>query len=269
MHLVIAVTVKVLNLTIIKVNLTIQKVESFIKRLRWRIFYLDNDTNNNDNKETYGFKTEKVPPSNDALIPFENDLYEMIRSIKFKYVKNEFLQSRRHDIKAVTSSPAILVPADKTTNMYEMNTDDYRKIFLDNITNNYTKTEESTLKSINEEAKVIVTKLNLDDRIECFAQRNAFITIKDHKENFPNKIKCRLINPAKPEIGKISKTILDEINKKLREKTGLNQWYNTDSVISWFNKINEKENCKFFKFDITEFLSFYIRKITFQRYKFC
>ena len=231
----------------------IHKVESFIKRLRWKVFYLDNDTNEDDNKETYGFKSEKVPPSNDALIPFENELYEMVRSIEFKNIKKEFLQNLTNDVKTVTSSPSILVPADKTTNMYKMSTADYKKILLNNITSTYTKTEESTLQNINEEAKTIATKLNLDDRIECFAQRNAFLTLKDHKENFPNKIKCRLINPAKPEIGKISKTILDKINKKLRRSTGLNQWGNTDSVISWFNKIDDKGNCKFFKFDITEF----------------
>ena len=38
------------------------------------------------------------------------------------------------------------------------------------------------------------------------------VRIKDHKENFPGKIECRLINPAKTNIGIIGKQILDRIN---------------------------------------------------------
>ena len=37
---------------------------------------------------------------------------------------------------------------------------------------------------------------------------NCFITLKDHKENFANKPTVRLINPAKNEIGRLSKSIL-------------------------------------------------------------
>jgi len=58
---------------------------------------------------------------------------------------------------------------------------------------------------IDREAKVIAKELDLDGRVECLAQRDAFITLKDHKENFANNLKCRLINPAKSEIGLISK----------------------------------------------------------------
>jgi hypothetical protein len=41
-------------------------------------------------------------------------------------------------------------------------------------------------------------------------KREAFITLKDHQENFENNPKCRLINPAKIESGKLSKVILDK-----------------------------------------------------------
>ena len=46
------------------------------------------------------------------------------------------------------------------------------------------------------------------------AESNCFITIKDLKENLLNLPKVRLINPAKNELGRISKTILDNINMK-------------------------------------------------------
>ena len=59
-------------------------------------------------------------------------------------------------------------------------------------------------KKVNNEAN-IAANLNIDDRTECMAKRQAFITLKDHKDNFQNKPTCRLINPAKSEIGRISK----------------------------------------------------------------
>jgi hypothetical protein len=71
-------------------------------------------------------------------------------------------------------------------------------------------------------------------------KREVFICLKDHKENFENNPKCRLINPAKNESGKLSKIILDEINSNLRQKLNLNQWRNTKQVIEWFGNIKDK-----------------------------
>ena len=53
--------------------------------------------------------------------------------------------------------------------------------------------------------KKIATKLGIDDRVDTTANKDAFITLKDHKPNFANKPTCRLINPTKSKIGKISK----------------------------------------------------------------
>ena len=53
-------------------------------------------------------------------------------------------------------------------------------------------------------------------------ETEAYITIKDHKDEFPNKIPCRLINPFKSSIGKISKAILDTINKNVVRSTEIN-----------------------------------------------
>ena len=53
---------------------------------------------------------------------------------------------------------------------------------------------------------------------------NCFITIEDLKENFLNHVKVRLINPAKNELGRISKTIIDDINMKLFKAMKGNQW---------------------------------------------
>ena len=107
--------------------------------------------------------------------------------------------------------------------------------------------------AINSEAKTIARELQLDSRIERFSDKNAFVTIKDHKENFPNNLKCRLINPAKSPIGIVSKQILKKINNIIRSQSNFNQWRNTYSVISWFRSIPSKSECKFLKFDIIDF----------------
>ena len=78
--------------------------------------------------------------------------------------------------------------------------------------------------SIENETKSIVQKLNLDDRVRTTAQRDAFISLKDHKPNFANNPTCQLINPTKSEIGKISKQILDRVNKKIITALNLNQY---------------------------------------------
>ena len=85
------------------------------------------------------------------------------------------------------------------------------------------------------------------------AEQQAFITLKDHKENFQNKPTCRLINPAKSEIGRISNKILTKINTTIRTKTSLNQWKNSLSVIDWFSNIPDKHKHKFIIFDIENF----------------
>ena len=48
------------------------------------------------------------------------------------------------------------------------------------------------------------------------ALTDIYVTDKDHKNEFPNKIACKLINSTKPNIGKISKQFLDRINNELK-----------------------------------------------------
>ena len=82
---------------------------------------------------------------------------------------------------------------------------------------------------------------------------NCFVTLKDHKENFSNRPTVRLINPAKNEIGRISKTVLDDINTRLRESLKVNQWKDKTQVINWFKEIPNKNQRTFIVFDIDNF----------------
>ena len=206
-----------------------------------------------NNGINYGFKSTKSPPSHKALEAFEDDLFEMIRAIEFRDYINPFQRQMSNDIKQIMSSEAVFVPADKTTNMYKLSRESYDKLLHDNITAEYKKAHDEAKKSIDREACRIADNLNLSDRIDKFAESTAFITIKDHKKHFPNTITCRLINPAKSQIGKISKHHLQLMNKAIRDKTNLHQWQNTSTVISWFNSIPNKSSCKFLQLDIVNF----------------
>ena len=90
-------------------------------------------------------------------------------------------------------------------------------------------------------------------QIQINEEGNSFITIKDHEENFDNHTTVQLMNPAKNELGRISKLILDKINKKICQKFELNQWKNIDVVIDWFKQMKNKNLNKFVTFDIKEF----------------
>ena len=84
-------------------------------------------------------------------------------------------------------------------------------------------------------------------------RKPAYVTLKYHKENFIINPKCPLINPAKNELGKVAKIIVENINKTDIEKLHCNWWRNTSNVIDWFQNIADKVNCIFIQFNIEEF----------------
>ena len=103
------------------------------------------------------------------------------------------------------------------------------------------------------EPKDITAKHEIGDKIEAMSHEQAFISLKDHKENFLNNPKCRLINPAKSDLGFVGKTILDRINNSIRSHVSVNQWRNTQSVVEWFFNITDKSSCSFLVFDIVDY----------------
>ena len=120
-------------------------------------------------------------------------------------------------ISGINESPNVFVFADKTNNVYEMSPERHNKLSMENITKTYKKAPERLEIAINLEAKAIAEKLNLANRIENLARTPSYITLKDHKENFRANPSCRLINPCKNELGKVSKSILKRINGEIVE----------------------------------------------------
>ena len=78
-------------------------------------------------------------------------------------------------------------------------------------------------------------------------ETGAYITVGDHKEQYPHRLSFHLINPTK-----ISKNLLDIINKILIINTNVNRWKNT-TVVNWFENKPNKKQCSFIQSDMENF----------------
>ena len=218
-----------------------EKVEMVITRMRWKeIHFNNNDSRDNikeENTKWYGLKSPYSPRQVNELIPFENDIVELIRNIKFRKIRNTFQEKLKEDIKLIKKSNKTITFADKTSNMYRLTKEEYDQLIMNSITSTYKKANNNIKKQTNMTGKTLMSDKEVIKLMETNEEGNSFITIKDHKENFDNHPIFRLINPAKNELGRISKLILDKINKKISQKFELNQWKNTDVVIDWFKQI--------------------------------
>ena len=236
-----------------------QKVYKFIQSLRWRAFWYlknkDNSDTSNTNSHDYSniFPTRNSAPECDLLKPFENALYLLIKSIEFRSCYSPFQKKLIHDVKTINKSNRLVIFSDKTRNLYFIDKKEYKQILQENITAKYRKTDDNYINEINKEALSIIKEIKVSGKVKKIQNNSAFLTVKDHKTEFPNKVECRLINPIKSDLGKISKKILDKINLCIKKKTKLVQWKNSYEVVNWFKNINNKENKKFLKFDIVSF----------------
>ena len=95
--------------------------------------------------------------------------------------------------------------------------------------------------------------MNIDDGVEKLQETEAYITVKDHKDGFPNHSFFRQVNPSKPDIARISKKILEKINKIVILETNVNQWKNMNSVVSCFKQLQGKNRVLFMNFALENF----------------
>ena len=222
----------------------------FINNIRWKTYWSSKD--NNDYSRNV-FPSRRSAPPNEHLVSFENDFFSLLENIEFRKCNNRMMEKIKKDLKNIKDSKKVVVFADKSSNIYKIDGVDYKKMLHDNVTKTYRKATSDVIKKINEEAAVLFEQNLIKGKIPKYHIQESFVTIKDHKPSFPNKIECRLINPSKSYLGKISKQILDKINNEIRAKTNLIQWKNTDEVIEWFNKSHRRTRQSFIKFDIVNF----------------
>ena len=232
-------------------KLLVKSVSNFMINLRWKVASILKPFQSN--KETFGFKTPNSPPFVPELKAFEEELLNLASNIKFRPVHNDFQRRLREDRNNILRAKEVIVQADKSHNIYKMTPDEYRKKMTECITTTYRKCTTDAALEVTKEAARIARSYGLEDRIDIPTEEEAFFLIKDHKQSFPGRIECRLINPAKNWIGVISKKILDRTNSNLRYSTGYNQWLSTGAAINWFKSIPDKQKKSFIKFDLVAF----------------
>ena len=189
--------------------------------MRWKMLWINNYNETISSTpasapETYGFKSKNTPPPCQELENFESDLLDLFDSIQFRNTSDDFQKKLKNDISTIHKSDNVYIFADKTTNIYSMPPELHDKLLLENVTKTYQKAPTLLETGINHEVKQIVSSYSVDNCAESLARSPAFVTLKDHKDNFNQKHPCRLINPCKSELGAISKSILDRVNSILR-----------------------------------------------------
>ena len=87
--------------------------------MRWKASVFLGKLKSND-KDNHGFKTAKCPSSVNELVPFINDMTDMIKNLKFKRVNNEFQSNLRNDTRQIRKINNLFITADKSRNMYRI-----------------------------------------------------------------------------------------------------------------------------------------------------
>ena len=80
--------------------------------MRWKALVFLSVLKGSD-KGNYGFKASKCPSSVKDLVPLENDMMDIIRTLEFKRVNNEFQSNLRGDIREIRKCNELFASADK------------------------------------------------------------------------------------------------------------------------------------------------------------
>ena len=104
----------------------------------------------------------------------ESDLQQMISSIEFRPISNKFLTKMNEDIKNINNTKELLIYAEKSSNIYIMIKEDYKKHLINNITKTYKKSNRNKINSINRDAKKIAKNIRNRWQSEINARNRIF-----------------------------------------------------------------------------------------------
>ena len=243
---------------------TIKQTGNLIKNVRWAGLFAKHGNQMDsldhpdlpiilERKETFGFKSGNAPPIIPEFLEFEKELWSIVKNIKYFNRTNEFQKMLKKDLDELSKLDKIVVFADKSNNLYCLDKADYLKVAKDNITRDYKITDSANVNIVNKKAAQVAKGVGQEKNMEIYSPTEAFFTIKDHKKDFPSKVKVRVINPAKTDVGKISKHYLEKIVQEVNMKLKLHQWKSSNQVKEWFRNIRSKRGATFLKFDIESF----------------
>ena len=137
-------------------------------------------------QQTYRLKTLNCPPKIKEMELFERDLWDLVNKIKFRKVSSNFQNQLKEDIKVIKKSKKIFVFTDKTSNIYQIEKDEYNKLTTDGITSAYKKVSDKISNKVNADGKKIIENKAVVNRMLVNGSNSCFISLKDHKPNFLN-----------------------------------------------------------------------------------
>ena len=242
----------------------ISQGSKYINNTRWRTLFALNGDATPDNihpdipdmvekKENYGFRSGNAAPMSPILQEFEKEFWAIIKNVKFHNRPNEFQNMMKRDLNQLKELEKVVLFADKSNNMYCVNKNEYLDEIKNNITSDYKKSTSIKVDEVNKKAALIGKRIGQEKNMEVFTPSNCFITIKDHKSDFPSKVNVRVIAPSKSDVGRVSKHILQGIVQELNVKLKFHQWRDPQEVTKWFKEIKCKRSASFLKFDIVGF----------------
>ena len=221
--------------------------------MQWKVIYCNQGKGRRNQTEWYGLRSTMRPGKVNEHVLFEKDMIALVKKLKFRKVKNHFQKKLQQDIKMIRTSDKTMTFAYKTNNMFRLTKDQYIMLLNNSITSTYKESNNNIKKKINITGRSILKGKEVLQRMDINGESNCFITLRVYKKNFQNNPSVRLIKPAKNQLERLIKFIIQAINKKLRHYFNLNQWKNTEDVIDWFKSINENQLFKFVIFDIKDF----------------
>ena len=98
-----------------------------------------------------------------------------------------FQEKLKENINEIKTSDKMLLAAEKSWHIYKMEKQQYIKLLTRDITKTYEKSNKKKLNNINFTAKEITEKLIIDDHVQRMEESEAYITVKDHNDEFPTK----------------------------------------------------------------------------------
>lgn len=140
--------------------------------MRWKTLQFLGKLEEN-NKETYRFKCQIYPQRVDELNKFEEELMLMIKNIDLRNVHNKLQEKSKHDITEIRNSNKVIVPANKTRNLYKTEKKDYNEFLSENITKTYRKSNRNKINKLNLDAKKIPNELSISDRTDQLKKNEA------------------------------------------------------------------------------------------------
>ena len=176
-------------------NMMIDSAETFMKKADWRVLKFLHPEKFIA-KETFNFKSLKNPPKAPELKAFRTAFLDSIRNIEFRDRPNSFQNKLKEELNFINDNTNLIIAADKTSNHYEVQKNEYADMVKKEVTKEYKKETARNVIKINNAHKNIVRKLDISDRVFRTVERDSFITLMDHKSDFVNNPKSRLLVPT-------------------------------------------------------------------------